>query len=183
MAHPTFAKRTWNIFIRLFFPLVSSTIGRIYWASRFTWLSSGVRIDKPWKVKLGKSCLIDKGVALEAWAGKISISDRVYIGCYSVILGSGCVDVGADVVMGAHCLITSGAHNYTNSNQTIWEQGVTRKKVTIGNDVLVGAGSRIMPGVNIGNGAVIGVGSIVMDDVPEYGIAVGIPARTISYRR
>ena len=60
---------------------------------------------------------------------------------------------------------------------------MTRKKVTIGNDVRVGAGSRIMPGVNIGNGAVIGVGSIVMDDVPEYGIAVGIPARTISYRR
>lgn len=39
--------------------------------------------------------------------------------------------------------------------------------VTIGRNVLVGAGSTVLPGINIGNGSVIGAGSVVIRDVPE----------------
>lgn len=54
--------------------------------------------------------------------------------------------------------------------------------VVIGNDVWIGQEVIIMKGVKIGNGAVIGARSIVTQDIPDYAIAVGIPAKIIKYR-
>lgn len=56
------------------------------------------------------------------------------------------------------------------------------KLVTIGNDVWIGTRVIIMGGVKIGNGAVIGAGAIVTKDVPDYAIAVGVPAKVVKYR-
>lgn len=55
-------------------------------------------------------------------------------------------------------------------------------KITIGNDVWIGAGSIIRKGITIGDGAVVGAGSVVSKDVPPYGIVAGNPARLIKYR-
>lgn len=56
------------------------------------------------------------------------------------------------------------------------------KKVTIKNDVWIGANSVIMPGITIGNGAIIGAGAVVTKDVPDYAIVAGVPAKVIKYR-
>lgn len=56
------------------------------------------------------------------------------------------------------------------------------KKSKIGNDVWIGRNAIIIGGVNIGNGAVIGAGAIVTHDIPDYAVAVGVPARVIKYR-
>lgn len=55
-------------------------------------------------------------------------------------------------------------------------------EISIGNDVWIGANVIILPGVTIGDGAVIGAGSIVTKDIPDYAIAVGVPAKPIRYR-
>lgn len=54
--------------------------------------------------------------------------------------------------------------------------------VEIGHDVWIGQEAVIMKGVKIGNGAVIGARSIVTRDIPDYAIAVGMPAKVIKYR-
>lgn len=51
--------------------------------------------------------------------------------------------------------------------------------VCIGDNVFIGYGSLILPGVTIGNNCIIGAGSVVTRDVPDNSIAVGIPARVI----
>ncbi|MBU2704021.1 acetyltransferase-like isoleucine patch superfamily enzyme [Sporomusaceae bacterium BoRhaA] len=56
------------------------------------------------------------------------------------------------------------------------------KPVIIGNDVWIGTNVTILPGVKIGNGAVIGAGAIVNKNIPDYAIAVGVPAKVIKYR-
>ena len=56
------------------------------------------------------------------------------------------------------------------------------KKSIIGNDVWIGQDVIITNGANIGNGAIVGAGSVVTKDVPDYAIAVGVPARVIRYR-
>lgn len=43
----------------------------------------------------------------------------------------------------------------------------------------IGIGSIIMPGVTIGEGAVIGAGAVVTKDIPDYCVAVGVPAKVI----
>ncbi|MFC1505058.1 DapH/DapD/GlmU-related protein [Thermodesulfobacteriota bacterium] len=52
----------------------------------------------------------------------------------------------------------------------------------IGNDVHIGHGSIIMPGVTIGDGTVIGAGAVVTKDIEKYCIAVGCPAKKIKMR-
>jgi len=52
-------------------------------------------------------------------------------------------------------------------------------RVVIGNNVFVGAGATILPGVTIGDNSIIGAGSVVNKSIPENCIAVGVPARVI----
>lgn len=51
--------------------------------------------------------------------------------------------------------------------------------VTIGDNVFIGAGTIVLPGVSIGNNVVIGAGSLVSRDIPDGCVAVGNPARVV----
>lgn len=51
--------------------------------------------------------------------------------------------------------------------------------VVLGDDVFVGAGSIILPGVHVGNRVIIGAGSVVTKDIPDNSVAVGNTARVI----
>ena len=52
----------------------------------------------------------------------------------------------------------------------------------IGKNCWIGAGAIILPGVTIGNGVIVGAGAIVTNDVPDYAVVGGNPARVIRYR-
>lgn len=53
-------------------------------------------------------------------------------------------------------------------------------RVTIGNNVFIGAESVVLPGVTIGDNVIIGANSTVTHDIPDNSVAVGSPARVIS---
>lgn len=53
-------------------------------------------------------------------------------------------------------------------------------RVTIGDNVFIGAGTVVLPGVTIGNNVIIGANSTVTHDIPENSVAAGSPARVIS---
>ena len=53
------------------------------------------------------------------------------------------------------------------------------KPIKVGNDVWIGGGVRVLPGVTIGDNVVIGAGSVVVHDIPSNSVAVGNPARVI----
>ena len=56
------------------------------------------------------------------------------------------------------------------------------RQTVIGNDVFIGANVTLLDGVTIGDGAVIGAGAVVVNDIPDYAIAVGVPAKIVKYR-
>lgn len=57
-----------------------------------------------------------------------------------------------------------------------------RGDTVVGNDVWIGHGATVMPGVRIGDGAIVGTGSVVASDVLPYGVVAGNPARTLRRR-
>lgn len=69
-----------------------------------------------------------------------------------------------------------------------WEEGFDfaslpyKGDTVVGNDVWIGYGATIMPGINIGNGAIIGSMAVVTKDVPPYAIVGGNPAKIIRTR-
>jgi phosphonate metabolism protein (transferase hexapeptide repeat family) len=54
--------------------------------------------------------------------------------------------------------------------------------VTIGNDVWIGHGAIILPGLSIGHGAVIAAGAVVTKNVDPYAIVAGVPSKRIKWR-
>ena len=56
------------------------------------------------------------------------------------------------------------------------------QRTEIGPDTWIGHGAIVMPGVRVGTGAVVGAGAVVTRDVPNYTVAVGVPARVVKRR-
>lgn len=84
------------------------------------------------------------------------------------------IEIGDDVTFGPHVQVL--AHD-ASTCKTLGYSKIGR--VTIGNNVFVGAGSIILPGVKIGDNSVIGAGSIVTKDVPTNMVYAGNPAKQI----
>jgi acetyltransferase-like isoleucine patch superfamily enzyme len=60
---------------------------------------------------------------------------------------------------------------------------VKRFGITIGDDCWIGNRATILDGVRIGRGCVIGAAAVVTRDLPEFSVAVGVPARIVRDRR
>ena len=74
--------------------------------------------------------------------------------------------------------VRGGAGTHIEHQVTIGaEQG---QSPTLGDDVFIGAGAKILGPVHIGNHAKIGANAVVLQDVPDHATAVGIPARIIA---
>lgn len=79
-----------------------------------------------------------------------------------------------DAVIGPNCLIFN---HVTIGQGKAGPNG--RTTPVIGGHVDIAAGARIVGGITIGNHAVIGLNAVVMIDVPDGGVAVGVPARIV----
>lgn len=140
-----------------------------------------------WDISIGKiflndSCKISNGVVLHTYGGEISIGKNTFLGPYVVIYGHGSVIIGSNSLIAMGVKIISANHAITEREILINSQPDIVKKITIGNDVWLGADVKVLSGVKIGNGAIIGAGSVVNKDIPDYAIAVGVPAKILRYR-
>lgn len=106
----------------------------------------------------------------------------------SVSLGQGTVVfakavVQPDSVIGEHCIINTGAtldHDCRVGNYGHLAPGVNLAgEVYLGTGVFCGIGTKIIGGMMIGNWATTGAGSVVVDNLPEYSLAFGVPAKVI----
>ena len=94
-----------------------------------------------------------------------------------VILDTCTVHVGNYVLMGPDIKIYTATHPV--DPQARLEGLEYGKPIRIGNNVWVGGGTIILPGVTIGDNSVIGAGSVVTKNIPENVVAVGNPCKVI----
>jgi len=128
-------------------------------------------------------------------ASDVILRGNVHLGKYSTI-GQECILHGGEIRLGRYCqlgprvgiyAINHGLNYITTYVHPALFEGRQKEliellPVQIGNDVWIGHGAIVLPGVTIGNGAIIGAGAVVSQDIPPYGIAVGVPATVIKMR-
>lgn len=109
----------------------------------------------------------------------ITMGDDVWIGYYTLIDGSGGLEIGSKVS------ISSGVHIYTHDSSKfraydlekdpINGTHIKRSPVKIGNNVQIGANSIITKGVTIGNNVIVGALTLVNKDIPDNSFVTGNP--------
>lgn len=105
----------------------------------------------------------------------LTLGDHIDIGEYVHIRASGGVTIGHRVLIAAGAVITSRQHP-----AALPRYGVTvDAPVVVEDDVWIGAGAIILPGVTVGRGSIVGAGAVVTHTVAPYTIVGGVPARPI----
>ena len=135
-------------------------------------------------LEIGNNCVIGlRTFITTGYDGYVSIKDNVHVnGPDTHILGTGGVSIGENVLIGARVSIVSANHVFKRRDILIKDQGTTAKGIVIEDDVWLGTGVIVLDGVKIHKGAVVGAGAVVTENIPEYVVAVGVPAKVVQFR-
>ena len=111
------------------------------------------------------------------YGSHIHAGDNLFVNYDCVILDCNVVTLGHNVMLGPKVQIYTAHHPLDpEARRTLIEMA---SPVHIGDDVWVGGGAIICPGVRVGSGSTIGAGSVVTRDIPERVLAVGNPCRVV----
>ena len=145
---------------------------------RHSFIHRSVRMDTPpyRKFVLGSYSVIESFSCINNAVGDVVIGSHTRVGIGNVIIGP--VTIGSHVNLAQHITVTALNHNFSTFGM-IDTQGVNTAQVTISDDVWIGAGAVILPGVTIGEHVVVAAGSVVTKDVPSHSVVAGVPAKVI----
>jgi acetyltransferase-like isoleucine patch superfamily enzyme len=136
--------------------------------------------------------------------GTFEIGDSVFIGAQTMIQGrhDGTTRIGNHVWIGPHSYfdarnlvmedyvgwgpgakVLGSTHTGEPVDEAIIRTSLIIKPVSIGFGADIGTNSTILPGVRVGKLAIVGAGAVVTQDVPDYGIVAGVPARFLRSRK
>jgi acetyltransferase-like isoleucine patch superfamily enzyme len=123
----------------------------------------------------------------DAWIGfgtvfshaSAEVGARAYIGMYCCL---GDVVIGPDALIGSHVSIINGGaqHGIARLDMPVREQPGAWPRIHIGADTWIG--DRVVVLVDVGDHCVVGAGAVVTKPLPDFAIAVGVPAAIIGYR-
>lgn len=125
----------------------------------------------------GEGCYIEPPFHAN-WGGRnVHLGKSVYANFNLTLVDDGPIHIGDNVMFGPGVIITTGGHPILPELRIRSAQ--FNLPVRIGNNVWVGSGVQILPGVTIGDNTVVGAGSVVSRDLPAYVVAVGVPCRAV----
>ena len=124
--------------------------------------------------RVGENVHFEKGMRID-YGCNTHIGNNVFINFNFVLLDCAPVTIGNNVFIAPDVQIYTAQHplDPDTRNQHIG----SARPINIGDDVWIGGGSIILPGVTIGKGSTIGAGSVVKHDIPAGVIAAGNPCQ------
>ena len=141
-----------------------------------------IECDSTGSIEIGSFCDIHEYARITTYGGSIIIGDYCSVNPFSILYGHGGLVVGKMVRIAAHVMMIPANHGTERMDIPIMQQEIELQRITIKDNVWIGAGAKILGGVVINSGAVIGANAVVTRDVPENAIVAGVPGRVIRYR-
>lgn len=120
-------------------------------------------------IRIGRHCAINRGVCVISRMG-ISIGDGVIVAPNVIML-----DYDGHSVDPAKRMYIEKEVQSTG----FYDEGASKGKIEIGNNVWIGLGAIILRGVHVGDHSVIGAGSVVRRNIPERTLVMGNPAEVV----
>lgn len=142
-------------------------------------------------IAIGSDCSIGRDVELTAWCEykeqkfqpQIIIGNGCSIRVHSHITAINSIIIGDNLLTGPSVVITDNAHgefSVFNQDKRPHDRPLSSAGgVKIGNNVWLGEGSMVMPGVTIGDGVIVAANAVVTKDVPAYCLVAGVPAKIV----
>ncbi|MGA2013307.1 MAG: acyltransferase [Solirubrobacteraceae bacterium] len=106
--------------------------------------------------------------------GTLTIGREVYINQGASLVASASITIGDRVRIGDHAAIHDSDYHPVSADSP-----VRVSPIVVGDDVWIGRGALIMPGVHIGDGSVVAAGAVVTRSVPPRCLVAGVPAKVI----
>lgn len=141
-------------------------------------------------ISVGEGFTTGVGCRLEAYPiddkPVLHIGKNVQINDYVHITAMTSVKIGNNVLMASKIYISdcthgsyTGAENDSSPLSIPIDRPLSTKPVIIGDNVWIGELVSVLPGVTIGKGSIVGANSVVTKNLPDFVIAIGIPAKPI----
>jgi lipopolysaccharide O-acetyltransferase len=154
-----------------------------------TVLQLPIRLDGEPRIQIGSNVFIGAGSWLQAidvdpdrpsHEVAIRIGDGVSIAGGIVLSAVSSLTIGDKATFARNVYIADHTHAYDDPSVPILEQGITGvRPVVIGEGAWLGENVVVLPGITIGRNAVVSANSVVAKDIPEYSLAIGVPARVV----
>jgi galactoside O-acetyltransferase len=107
----------------------------------------------------------------------IEVGENFYTNHNCIFLDAAKITFGDNVFIAPNCCFSTAGHPIDAERRS---KGLEfARPITVGDNVWIGAGVTVLPGVTIGNNTVIGAGSVVTKDIPAGVVAVGNPCRVM----
>ncbi|MEU4803628.1 acyltransferase [Actinosynnema sp. NPDC023587] len=135
------------------------------------------------RLEIGRWVHIGDGNAIRCHEGSLRIGDKAVFGKDNTVNCYLDVEIGAATLVADWVYICDFDHVTADIALPIKDQGIVKSPVRIGPDCWLGTKVTVTRGTRVGRGCVLGAHAVVRGDVPDFKIAVGIPARVVKDRR
>jgi acetyltransferase-like isoleucine patch superfamily enzyme len=149
------------------------------------------------EVTFGQRCFVSRLAGV--YPTRLALGDNAFIAAYAYVTDTvsmgrhstinpfavvrGQVALGDGVRIGAHSSLLGFNHTFALNDRPIYQQPISSRGITVGDDVWIGSHVVIVDGVTVGEHSVIGAGAVVTRDVPPYSVVAGNPAKVLRDRR
>jgi acetyltransferase-like isoleucine patch superfamily enzyme len=172
-----------NSLISFFFRILCFLRIKIFYSNVcLHWTSTvelGVKIGKNGRIVIGKNCYFHSGSKLLPYGGNIVIGSNVSVNPDVILYGHGNLTIGDNVHIAAQTIIVPSNHEPKLTSSGIDFRALSKRGITIGNNVWIGSGVKVLDGVVVNDNSIIGAGSVVLKDVNSYSVVAGVPGKII----